>query len=238
MPHAKCQVLKINGCSLKVPKPLKHYGSTFGNHESKSHIIVRSDPMTAEKAYVNKSIQASLDKEENILEKFKSLQKDNLQLKSTLKEKDSTISRLRKITKNQAAEYNTAIELEKEHQKETEKQLEESEHLVKEKVQLLDETIRYYTKILQEQHTQHAELVSEMKKQNAVDIRNREEKIARLRQCISNTFQEKSREHHQQMEELRRELNKFIEKTRILKQKLDKEISSKKEFNHCKHQKL
>lgn len=54
----------------------------------------------------------------------------------------------------QAAEFNTAIELVKEHLKETEMRLEESEHLVKEKIQLLEEVIWYYTKMLQEQHTQ------------------------------------------------------------------------------------
>ncbi|XP_060105723.1 E3 ubiquitin-protein ligase BRE1A-like isoform X1 [Heteronotia binoei] len=248
MPGAKRQALKMNGCAFKAPEPLKHCGSTslltkvvaksripscivgvaLRNQEAKSHTNVRSDPMTEEKAHVNKSIQASLDEDENILEKFKNLQEENLQLRGNLKEKDSTISRLMKITKDQAAEYNTAIELVKEHQKETERQLEKSEHLVKEKIQLLEETKQHYTKILQKQHTQHAELVLEMKKQNAVDIRNREEKIAKLRQYISDTFQEKSWERQQQMDELRRELNKFTEETHILKIKLEKELRSKR----------
>ncbi|XP_060105750.1 uncharacterized protein LOC132579411 isoform X2 [Heteronotia binoei] len=195
MPGAKRQALKMNGCAFKAPEPLKHCGSTslltkvvaksripscivgvaLRNQEAKSHTNVRSDPMTEEKAHVNKSIQASLDEDENILEKFKNLQEENLQLRGNLKEKDSTISRLMKITKDQ-----------------------------------------------------HAELVLEMKKQNAVDIRNREEKIAKLRQYISDTFQEKSWERQQQMDELRRELNKFTEETHILKIKLEKELRSKR----------
>lgn len=36
------------------------------------------------------------------------------------------------------------------------------------------------------------------------------------------------REHQQQMDELRRELNKFTDKTHFLKIKLEKEIRSKK----------
>ncbi|XP_077189071.1 uncharacterized protein LOC143835400 isoform X2 [Paroedura picta] len=223
MPRARCQALKINGHAFKATEPLKHCGSTsfrthvvaksripscivgvaLRNQETKSHIKVRSNPMREGKAHVNKSVQTSLDNDENILEKFKSLQEENLQLRGTLKEKDSTISRLMKITKDQATEYNTAIELEKEHQKEMERQLEESEHVVKEKIQLLEETIRYYTKILQEQHTQYTELMFEMKKQNAEDIRNREEKLAKLRQYVSDGFQEKSRKTGQELLSLR-----------------------------------
>lgn len=55
--------------------------------------------LTGAQSFVTK--QASLDEDKNILETIKSLQKENLQLKDTLKEKDSTISRLMEITKDQ-----------------------------------------------------------------------------------------------------------------------------------------
>ncbi|XP_053103067.1 uncharacterized protein LOC128323620 isoform X2 [Hemicordylus capensis] len=207
MPHTKSHALKINGCAFKVPEPFRHCGLTLmvakpklpsctvsvatGNQGTNSTVKVRNGPIIDEKACVNKSIQVS--EENNFLENIKILQKENLQLKGTLEEKDSTISRLMKIIEDQATEYNTAVELEKEHWNKTERQLEESKHLVREKMQLLDETRTHYTKIIQEQATQHAELVFEMKKQIEAEIRCREEKIAKLKQYISCTFQEKSR---------------------------------------------
>lgn len=45
--------------------------------------------------------QASFGEENNSLEKFKALQKKHLQLKGILKEKESSISRLTKIIKDQ-----------------------------------------------------------------------------------------------------------------------------------------
>ncbi|KAF7252804.1 Phage-like element PBSX protein XkdO [Varanus komodoensis] len=225
--------------SVKPRIPPWVIGVATGNQEMKSLAKVGSDPIMIEgKAHVSKSIQsptvslvtkeASLGGENNFLGMVKILQKENLQLKDTIKEKDSIISRLMKIIEDQVLKYNKAIELEKEHQKETERRLEESECLVKDQIQLLNETVTHYTKIIQEQHTQHTEMVFEMKKQNEIDIRCREEKIAKLKQYISDTFQEKSREHQHQIDELMREINKFTEKPHILKTKLERETNFKK----------
>ncbi|XP_062981442.1 leucine-rich repeat and coiled-coil domain-containing protein 1-like [Elgaria multicarinata webbii] len=242
MSHAKSQALKKNRSALNVPEPLKHcdpgsltciavkprvshcvVGVTIGNQETRSPSKVGSNPIMIEgKAH------ASLGEDNNFLGTLKTLQKENLQLRGTLKEKDAIISRLMKIIDDQVTKYNRAIELEKEHQKETERQLQESEDLVKEQVQLFNETTTHYTKIIEEQHTQHAELMSELKKQNEADIWCKEEKIAKLKQYISDTFQEKSREHQQQIDELMREINTFTEKPQILKTKLEKETGSKK----------
>nr|XP_028581002.1 inner centromere protein-like isoform X1 [Podarcis muralis]XP_028581003.1 inner centromere protein-like isoform X1 [Podarcis muralis] len=237
MTHLKSQALKVRGRAFKDHEPFRHcspgslltvraikprvtpgtVGVATGNQLETRSRKVGSDPM-----------QASFGEENNSLEKFKALQKKHLQLKGILKEKESSISRLTKIIKDQATEYRTAIELEKEHQKETERRLEESEHLVKEQSQLLDETVARYRKIIKEQETQHAELVLEMKKQSEADIRRREENILKIKQYISGTFQEKSRERQQQTDELRREINKFMEKSHILKTKLEKELNAKK----------
>ncbi|XP_061482117.1 uncharacterized protein LOC133384219 [Rhineura floridana] len=253
MSHMKSQALKINGCAFKVHESIRHCspGSLLthvavkpsvapcivsvatGNQETGLPLKVESDPMIRQKLHMTKSVQASLGEENNFLRKFKTLQKEHLQLKGILKEKESSISRLIKTLKDQATEYKTAIESEKEHQKDTERRLEESEHLVKEKIQLLSETITHYTKIIEKQETKHAELVFEMKKQNEADIRCREEKILKLKQYISGSFQEKSREHQEQTDELRREINKFMEKSDILKTKLEKELNSKKVYQCC-----
>nr|XP_020633033.1 uncharacterized protein LOC110069814 [Pogona vitticeps]XP_020633034.1 uncharacterized protein LOC110069814 [Pogona vitticeps] len=229
MNHAVSQPLKRNVCSVNAPEPFRMHiaikprvppcviGVAAGFQETRSSIKVGSEPMIDRKAHISKSFQECLGEENGYLGMYKTLQKENQQLKKTLKEKDLIITRLMKIIENQVTKYNKAIELEKEHQKETERRLEESERLVKEQIQLLDDTIRHYTKIIQEQHTQHAELISEMKKQNEADIRCREEKIAKLKQYISETFEEKSREHQQQIDELMREINKFMEMSHILK---------------------
>ncbi|XP_042303520.1 uncharacterized protein LOC121920437 isoform X2 [Sceloporus undulatus] len=229
MTHAKSQTLKKNLYAINVPDPLKYrspdtfrmhitvnprilpcvVGVATGIQETRSSTKIASYPVVERKAHANK--------ENNFLGTYKTLQKENLQLKHSLKEKDSIITRLMRIIEEQVTKYNTAIALEKEHQKETARRLEESESLIKEQIQLLDETIRHYTKIIQEQHTQHAELVSEIKKQNEADIKCREEKIAKLKQYISETFQEKSREHQQEINELTREINKFTEKSHIVK---------------------
>ncbi|KAJ7341304.1 hypothetical protein JRQ81_005244 [Phrynocephalus forsythii] len=229
MNHAVSQSFKRNVFAVNAHEPFRMQiaikprvppcviGVAAGLQETRSSMRVGNEPMMERKAHISKSLQACLGEDNNSLEMHKTLEKENQQLKNTLKEKDVIISRLMKIIENQVTKYNKAIELEKEHQKETERRLEESECLVKEQIQLLDDTVRHYTKIIQEQHTQHAQLVSEMKKQNEADIRCREEKIAKLKQYISETFQEKSREHQQQIEELMREINKFVEMSHILK---------------------
>ncbi|XP_034966801.2 inner centromere protein isoform X1 [Zootoca vivipara] len=242
MTHMKSQALKVRGRAFKEHEPFRHYspGSLLTDRTIKPRVtpgtvgVATGNQETSRK--VGSDPMASLGEENNSLEKFKALQKKHLQLKGILKEKESSISRLTKLIKDQATEYRTAIEFEKEHQKETERQLEESEHLVKEQSQLLDETVAHYTKIIQEQETQHAELVHEMKKQSEADIRRREENILKIKQYISGTFQEKSREHQQQTHELRREINKFMEKSHILKTKLEKELNAKK--RDCKSKEI
>ncbi|XP_042303542.1 uncharacterized protein LOC121920437 isoform X3 [Sceloporus undulatus] len=187
MTHAKSQTLKKNLYAINVPDPLKY----------------RSPDTFRMHITVNPRILPCVVGVATGIQETRS---------STKIASYPVVERKAHVTK-----YNTAIALEKEHQKETARRLEESESLIKEQIQLLDETIRHYTKIIQEQHTQHAELVSEIKKQNEADIKCREEKIAKLKQYISETFQEKSREHQQEINELTREINKFTEKSHIVK---------------------
>ncbi|XP_053239688.1 uncharacterized protein LOC128411386 [Podarcis raffonei] len=243
MTHMKSQALKVRGRAFKDHEPFRHCtpGSLLTDRAIKPRVTpgtvgVATGNQETRSRKVGSNPMASLGEENNSLEKFKALQKKHLQLKGILKEKESSISRLTKIIKDQATEYRTAIELEKEHHKETERRLEESEHLVKEQSQLLDETVARYRKIIQEQETQHAELVLEMKKQSEADIRRREENILKIKQYISGTFQEKSRERQQQTDELRIEINKFMEKSHILKTKLEKELNAKK--RDCKSKEI
>ncbi|XP_003227814.1 uncharacterized protein LOC100556345 [Anolis carolinensis] len=237
MTHAKSRNLKKSVYAMNAPDPYKYggpntlrshshvmprvppcvVGKAAGIQETRSSTKIASNLIAEGKTHASKFFPASLGNENYSSGMFKTLQKENLQLTDCLKEKDSIITKLMRIIEEQATKYNTAIALEKEHQKETERRLEESENLIKDQIQLLDETIRHYTKIIQEQYTQHAELVSEMKKQNEADIKCREEKIAKLKEYISETFQEKSREHQQQIDELMREISKFTQKSQILK---------------------
>ncbi|XP_060129132.1 uncharacterized protein LOC118082989 isoform X2 [Zootoca vivipara] len=189
MTHMKSQALKVRGRAFKEHEPFRHYspGSLLTDRTIKPRVtpgtvgVATGNQETSRK--VGSDPMASLGEENNSLEKFKALQKKHLQLKGILKEKESSISRLTKLIKDQ-----------------------------------------------------HAELVHEMKKQSEADIRRREENILKIKQYISGTFQEKSREHQQQTHELRREINKFMEKSHILKTKLEKELNAKK--RDCKSKEI
>ncbi|MEE6474660.1 hypothetical protein FKM82_010454 [Ascaphus truei] len=187
-----------------------------------------------EKRFASKSVQVSSDEESLSRSKIKALQNDNLSLRALLKEKEATLLNLNKAIQDKGLQFAKDMERETKRHKATRKLLEESQNMVGEKVQLLDESVLHYETMTEELQNQYEETVTSLKKQSLLEISCRDEKISKLKDQISDLFKDKSWEHQQQLEELRNELNRSAEETQLLRIRLKRGDTSKKECEQCR----
>ncbi|XP_030050518.1 uncharacterized protein At4g38062 isoform X3 [Microcaecilia unicolor] len=169
------------------------------------------------------------------LVQIKELQKENRQLQGTIKEKDDAMSNLVEIIQDRNEEYTKAIETEKSNHELTKEQVKECQNIIEEKVQLLNDSTTYYETLMEDLQTQYQEAVDTVKKHSHLEIRQRDDKLVRLKQQIADMFKEKSWEHQQQLDELKNELTRMTEETEVLRTKLKTENLPKQQCPNCRH---
>ncbi|XP_069464128.1 trichohyalin-like isoform X2 [Ambystoma mexicanum] len=215
----------IAGVSFGVQNT-RGLGNMFGIKTKKS---VPIDTRWNNKTFNSSSTQTSFDDENKYLEKIKMMHKENIQLNATLKERDDAIVKFSQMMHDKNAEYAKSLEAERNLQKATKKQLVESQNLVQEKIYLLHENTMHYEQLIQQLKTQYEGELTTIKKQGQADISHRDEKIAKLKRQIADIFKERSWEHQQQLEELRKELNRLTEEAQLLRIRLKREEIYKRE---------
>ncbi|XP_030050517.1 CAP-Gly domain-containing linker protein 1 isoform X2 [Microcaecilia unicolor] len=135
----------------------------------------------------------------------------------------------------QNEEYTKAIETEKSNHELTKEQVKECQNIIEEKVQLLNDSTTYYETLMEDLQTQYQEAVDTVKKHSHLEIRQRDDKLVRLKQQIADMFKEKSWEHQQQLDELKNELTRMTEETEVLRTKLKTENLPKQQCPNCRH---
>ncbi|XP_069464129.1 dynein regulatory complex protein 9-like isoform X3 [Ambystoma mexicanum] len=117
------------------------------------------------------------------------------------------------------------------------KYLEKIKMMHKENIQLnatLKERDDAIVKFSQMMHDKYEGELTTIKKQGQADISHRDEKIAKLKRQIADIFKERSWEHQQQLEELRKELNRLTEEAQLLRIRLKREEIYKRVCENCK----
>lgn len=200
---------------------------------------VRSIPsiisaVTSRKSVASKSVQVSSDEESALLSKIEALQKENLLLRSSLKEKEDMVEKLSKTIRNKTLQFAKDIELEVNGHKTTRQSLDSSQRLVEEKEQLLNYNILHYENVNRELQSQYEETVAELREQRQIEVNIRDEKIHKLKQQIAEVFRNKSWEHQKQMEDLQKEISRLAEEAQLLRSQLKRDSISRQECGKCK----
>ncbi|CAJ0933391.1 unnamed protein product [Ranitomeya imitator] len=167
---------------------------------------------------VRESVSPVSSNEETLfLSKLEALEKEILSLKSSLKDKEELVTGLNETIKTKTAQFTRDIEHEVSDHKTTRQTLGESQRIVREKEQLLQESILHYDKVIRERQDQHEEMMAKFKEQSQRDVNARDERISKLKQQISELFKDKSWEHQKQIEELQKELKRLAEEAQECK---------------------
>ncbi|XP_069810269.1 centrosomal protein of 83 kDa-like [Dendropsophus ebraccatus] len=195
-------------------------------------IIVKA--MKPEKSVVSKAVQVSSNEEDLLLSKIAALEKEILSLKSSLKEKDDAVIDLNDIIKTKTVQYTRDMENEINSHKSTRQTLERSQKIVEEKERLLEESIQQYEKINRDLQAQYEETLASLQKQSQIEVNIRDEKIAKLKQQISELFKDKSWEHKKQIEELQKEMKRLAEEAQVLQGQLKRHGVSTHKCQRCK----
>ncbi|XP_073484200.1 uncharacterized protein [Aquarana catesbeiana] len=190
--------------------------------------------VTSRKSVASKSVQVSSDEESALLSKIEALQKENLLLRSSLKEKEDMVEKLNKTIKNKTLQFAKDIELEVNSHKTTRQSLDRSQKSVEEKEQLLNYNILHYENINRELQSQYEETVAALREQSQIEVNIRDEKIHKLKQQISEIFRNKSWEHQKQMEDLQKEISRLAEEAQLLRTQLKRDSISRQECGKCK----
>nr|XP_033794102.1 uncharacterized protein PFB0145c-like isoform X2 [Geotrypetes seraphini] len=252
---------KLKTTKLGSPEPVKHSNSvsimkirrnnsdtlpyvagvSLGPHSYKppsnlvANKLMRTNPdgIKNEKTVIHKSIQVSMD-DKNFLALIKELQKEIRQLQGTIKEKDETLSSMVEVIQGKNEEFVKSIEVERSNHEITKEQVKECQNIIDEKIQLLNDSTTYYETLMDDLQTQYNEAVETVKKHSQLEIRQRDEKLIRLKQQIADMFKEKSWEHQQQLDELRKEMTRMSEEIQVLRIKLKSETLTK-QCPNCRH---
>ncbi|XP_072265629.1 uncharacterized protein [Pyxicephalus adspersus] len=200
--------------------------------KSVSSIVPIEKP--SRKSTVSKSIQVSSDEENALLLKLEALQKENLLLRSSVKEKEDMVEELNKTIKNKTLQFAKDIELEVNSHKTTRQLLDKSQRLVEEKEQLLKDNILHYENVNRELQSQHEETMAALREQSQAEVSIRDEKIHKLKQQISELFKDKSWEHQKQMEDLQKEISRLAEEAQLLRAQRKRDSISRQECEKCK----
>ncbi|XP_068088508.1 cytoskeletal protein Sojo-like [Hyperolius riggenbachi] len=187
-----------------------------------------------QKNVVSKEVQVSINEDNGFLSKIEALEKENLFLRSSLRQKEDMVAELNKSIKNKTMQFARDIELEVNSHKTTRQLLERSQGLVEEKEQLLQERILHYEHVSRELQSQYEETLASLREQSKTEIAARDEKIDKLKHQISELFKDKSWEHQKQMEELQKEMTRLAEEAQLLRTQLKRERISKQECDKCK----
>ncbi|XP_040207059.1 protein FAM184A-like isoform X1 [Rana temporaria] len=190
--------------------------------------------VTSRKRVASKSVQVSSDEESALLSKIEALQKENLLLRSSLKEKEDVVEKLSKTIRNKTLQFAKDIELEVNSHKTSRQSLDRSQRLVEEKEQLLNYNILHYENVNRELQSQYEETVAALREQSQIEVHIRDEKIHNLKQQISEVFRNKSWEHQKQMEDLQKEISRLAEEAQLLRSQLKRDNSSRQECGKCK----
>nr|XP_033794103.1 uncharacterized protein LOC117357501 isoform X3 [Geotrypetes seraphini] len=135
----------------------------------------------------------------------------------------------------QNEEFVKSIEVERSNHEITKEQVKECQNIIDEKIQLLNDSTTYYETLMDDLQTQYNEAVETVKKHSQLEIRQRDEKLIRLKQQIADMFKEKSWEHQQQLDELRKEMTRMSEEIQVLRIKLKSETLTKQQCPNCRH---
>ncbi|XP_029449566.1 interaptin-like isoform X2 [Rhinatrema bivittatum] len=262
MSNLRLKAIKSSGINVGSPEPMKLNNSvsimkirrnssdtlpyvsgvSLGPHNSKistslvapKPIRVMLDSSKNERNVVNKSVQVNSD-DKCFLSQMKELQKENRQLQGSVKEKDEAMNNLIEVIQGKNDEYVKALEIERNNHETTKQQVKECQNLIEEKIQLLNDSTVYYETLMEDLQTQYQEAVETVKKHSQLEIRQRDDKLAKLKQQIADIFKEKSWEHQQQLEELKKELNRMTDETQMLRMKLKAENLPRQQCPNCRH---
>lgn len=185
------------------------------------------------KSVVSKAVQVSSNEENLFLSKIEALEKEILLLKSSLKEKDDTVTELNEIIKTKTLQFTRDMEHEIDNHKSTRQMLERSQRIVEEKEQLLAESIQHYEKVHQELQDQYEEALASLREQSRIEVSLRDERINKLKKQISELFKDKSWEHQKQIEELQKELTRLAEDAHVLRGQLKRHSISTRKCEKC-----
>ncbi|KAM5165491.1 uncharacterized protein ACMZJ9_007928 [Mantella aurantiaca] len=253
---------RLNGPILSELEPQTHFRHSFRTNKSESLPIIagvglgiqdvklstsvpfskmaKSVPSTvtserpSRKSVASKSVQVSSDEQSALLAKIEALQKENLQLRSSVKQKEDMVGELNKTIKNKTLQFAKDIELEVNSHKTTRQSLDRSQRLVEEKEQLLKDNILHYENVNRELQSQYEETMAALREQSQLEINVRDEKIHKLKQQISEIFRDKSWEHQKQMEDLQKEISRLAEEAQLLRTQLKRDSISRHECKKCK----
>ncbi|XP_075719119.1 uncharacterized protein LOC142760084 [Rhinoderma darwinii] len=185
------------------------------------------------RSVVSKAVQVSYNEENLFLRKIEALEKEILSMKSSLKEKDDTVTELNEIMKTKTLQFTRDMEHEINTHKITRQTLEQSRRTVEEKDQLLEESIQHYENVNQELKDQYEETLTSLREQSRIEVNIRDDRISKLKQQISELFKDKSWEHQKQIEELRKELKRLAEESNVLQGQLKRDNVSTNECKKC-----
>ncbi|XP_018411320.1 PREDICTED: unconventional myosin-XVIIIa-like [Nanorana parkeri] len=186
------------------------------------------------KSVVSIAVQVSSDEESAFLSKIQALQKENLVLRSSVKEKEDMVEKLNKTITNKTLQFAKDIELEVNSHETTRQSLDRSQRLVEEKEQLLNDNILHYENVSRELQSQYEETMAALREQSQIEVNIRDEKVNKLKQQISELFRDKSWEHQKQMEDLQKEISRLAEEAQLHRTQLKRDSTSRHACEKCK----
>ncbi|XP_066553419.1 meiosis-specific nuclear structural protein 1-like [Amia ocellicauda] len=215
--------MSVIGRAAECPPVQVHRLSALAGSQTR---LEPAKPHLSRKTIKDQSVQVSLHND-SLLEKNAALEKEVLQLKCELKEKDLHISSFSRLIKAKNVEHTEKINAERELHCQTKEQLQKAEHEVQEKVQMYLECTSAYEQTIKDLTLQHNLTISDLKEEMNSERIRKDENINKLKQQISDILQGNSWERQQQLEELQKEINRLTAETSALKQQLKLEQTPK-----------
>ncbi|XP_042189290.1 uncharacterized protein LOC103178015 isoform X2 [Callorhinchus milii] len=134
----------------------------------------------------------------------------------------------------QISEHAQLVEEEQQSHELTREKLEQSENVVAEKIQLLHDHQKEYEQSTEDLKELHKVRVATIIKETTSEINCRDEKIAKMKQQISEILKGKSWERQEQLNGMKKELKSVSDEVTVLERKLELQKSLEQECDNCK----
>ncbi|XP_007890679.1 golgin subfamily A member 6-like protein 22 isoform X1 [Callorhinchus milii] len=187
-----------------------------------------------EKTSKDATFQVSLDEQNQMLERICMLEREIVQLKTQLEEKDTSLNNVTKLMQDKISEHAQLVEEEQQSHELTREKLEQSENVVAEKIQLLHDHQKEYEQSTEDLKELHKVRVATIIKETTSEINCRDEKIAKMKQQISEILKGKSWERQEQLNGMKKELKSVSDEVTVLERKLELQKSLEQECDNCK----
>nr|XP_032804514.1 coiled-coil alpha-helical rod protein 1-like isoform X2 [Petromyzon marinus] len=167
------------------------------------------------------------DREKELLDQIRILtMKVNL-LGQENKDKDSMVTSLTKQMNAKELELEERLATERQTHRQSLEKLAKVENLAKERMLLLQENARLHHEEVEKMKMQHKESMAAVLEGKEKEMQCLEEKIGKLKQHIADLLNGRSRERQQQLDELRKELNRITQENERMQKKLDSRLEKR-----------